>query len=112
MTTNLALEYIPRRMAELGFGNEYYLRFRHFVLQPTEQLEVSAFNQFFILVDEASDVSVNSEFGIFDLSLKNANEMLYEHQGQIIIKNHASAINHLRFIQVIPRHKTICDEEQ
>ncbi len=105
MTINLALEYIPRRMEELGFGNDYYLRFRHFVLQPSEQLDVPAFNQFFILVDEAQDVSVISEFGIFDLSLKNANEMLYEHQGQIKIQNNASAINHLRFIQVIPKHK-------
>jgi hypothetical protein len=105
MTINLALEYIPRRMEELGFGNDYYLRFRHFVLQPSEQLDVPAFNQFFILVDEAQDVSVISEFGIFDLSLKNANEMLYEHQGQIKIQNNASVINHLRFIQVIPKHK-------
>ena len=105
MTINLALEYIPRRMEELGYGNEYYLRFRHFVLQPAEQLDVPAFNQFFILVDEAEDVSVKSEFGIFDLSLSNANEMLYEHQGQISIQNSAPAIKHLRFIQVIPKHK-------
>ena len=105
MTINLALEYIPRRMEELGFGNDYYLRFRHFVLQPSEQLDVPAFNQFFILVEEAQDVSVKSEFGIFDLSLRNANEMVYEHQGQITLQNYASAINHVRFIQVIPKHK-------
>ncbi len=104
MTINLALEYIPRRMEELGFGNAYYLRFRHYVLQPSEQLEVSAFNQFYILVEEAQDVSVKSEFGIFDLSLKNANEMLYEHQGQITIQNNAAVIKHLRFVQVIPKH--------
>jgi len=105
MTINLALEYIPRRMEELGIGNHYHLRFRHFVLQPGEQLEVPAFNQFFILVEEANDVSVASELGVFDLSLNNANEMLYEHQGQIKIQNYASGINHLRFIQVIPRQK-------
>lgn len=104
MTINLALEYIPRRMEELGFGNDYYLRFRHFVLQAAEQLEVPAFNQFFILVEETEDVSVKSEFGIFDLSLKNVNEMLYEHQGQITIQNSASGIKHIRFIQVIPKH--------
>lgn len=106
MTINLALEYIPRRMEELGFGNDYYLRFRHFVLQAAEQLEVPAFNQFFILVEEAQDVSVKSEFGIFDLSLSNANEMLYEHQGQITIQNYTKGIKHVRFIQVIPKHKT------
>lgn len=105
MTINLALEYIPRRMRELGFGSEYYLRFRHLVLQPSEEVEIAAYNQFYILVEEAEDVSVKSEFGIFDLSLKNANEMLYEHQGQINIKNYTPAIKHIRFIQVIPKHK-------
>jgi hypothetical protein len=93
-------------MEELGFGSNYYLRFRHFVLQAAEQLEVPAFNQFFILVEETEDVSVKSEFGIFDLSLKNANEMLYEHQGQITLQNHASGLKHIRFIQVIPKHNT------
>ncbi len=105
MTINLALEYIPRRMEELGIGDHYYLKFRHFVLQPSEVREEPAYNQFFILVDEAQDVSVISEFGVFDLSLRSANEMLYEHQGQIIIQNNASSINHVRFIQVIPKHK-------
>ncbi len=104
MTINLALEYIPRRMEELGFGDDYYLRFRHFVLQAAEQLEVPAFNQFFILVEEAEDVSVKSEFGIFDLSLKNANEMLYEHQGQITLQNYNSGITPTRCIQVIPKN--------
>lgn len=104
MTINLALEYIPRRMQELGFGSEYFLRFRHLVLQPLEELEIPAFNQFYILVEEAEDISVKSEFGLFDLSYKNSNEMLYEHQGQINIKNYSKAIKHIRFIQVIPKH--------
>ena len=38
MTVNLALEYIPRRMQELGYRADYYIRFRHFVLQPSEEL--------------------------------------------------------------------------
>lgn len=91
-------------MDELGYGKKYFLRFRHFVLQPQENLELNAYNQFFILVEEAADVSVVSEFGVFDLSLKNANEMLYEHQGKIKIQNYSPGINHLRFIQVIPKH--------
>ena len=105
MTINLALEYIPRRMRELGHGKNYSLRFRHFVLQAQEQREISAFNQLLILVDEASDVSVVSEFGIFDLSLNNVNEMIYEHQGNVKITNYLSGLNHIRFIQVIPGNK-------
>lgn len=109
MTINLALEYIPRRMEELGYGKQYVLRFRHLVLQPNELLEIPAYNQFFILVEEASDVSVISEFGVFDLSLKNANEMLYEHQGKIKIQNYSASVNHVRFLQVIPKHKSKTD---
>ncbi len=107
MTAALALEYIPRRMKELGYEANYYLRFRHFVLQSGEKLQVDAYNQFFILVEESSDVSVISDFGLFDISESNTNEQTYEHQGLIEITNSADAINHVRFIQVIPKHKTI-----
>jgi hypothetical protein len=106
MTIALALEYIPRRMKELGYGSDYYIRFRHFVLQPTEKIEVDAYNQFFILVEEATDVSIVSDFGLFDIAEENTNEQTYEHQGTIAITNSADRINHLRFIQVIPKHKT------
>lgn len=106
MTIALALEYIPRRMKELGYGAEYYIRFRHFVMQPQEKLEVDAYNQFYILVEEVTDASVSSDFGLFDLAVQNTNEQTYEHQGAIAINNYADRINHLRFIQVIPKHKT------
>ncbi|MCC7303079.1 MAG: hypothetical protein IT233_10600 [Bacteroidia bacterium] len=106
MTVNLALEYIPRRMRELGHGDRYSLRFRHLVLQPSEKVELPAYNQFYILIEEAQDVSVKSELGTFDLSLDNVNEMLYEHQGLVEVKNKADAMKHIRFIQVIPKkHK-------
>jgi hypothetical protein len=104
MTVALALEYIPRRMAELGFGKEYYIRFRHLVLQGNEILEIPAYNQYYILVDEADQVNVSSDFGLFDLSLSTTNEQIYEHQGLITIQNYSGSITHLRFIQVIPKH--------
>jgi hypothetical protein len=105
MTINLALEYIPRRMRELGLGSDYYLRFRHFVLQPSEVVKIDSTNQFYILIEEVGDVNVTSDFGVFDLSQSNINEMLYEHQGQIKVTNYLKTINHLRFIQVIPIHR-------
>ncbi len=107
MTIALALEYIPRRMKELGYGANYYIRFRHFVLQPNEKTEVDAYNQFFILVEEAADVKVESDFGLYDIAEDSTNEQSYEHQGAIIITNTTDRINHLRFIQVIPKHKTL-----
>lgn len=105
MTTALALEYIPRRMQELGYGKEYYIRFRHLVLQPAEQVDLEAYNQFYILVDEATNMKVTSDFGIFDLSFEKTNEQQYEHQGFISVSNYSKSVNHIRFIQVIPKHQ-------
>ncbi len=105
MNTALALEYIPRRMRELGYGSDYYIRFKHFVLQPNEKMELNAYNQFFILVEEVADVRVESEFGLYDIAEDKINEQSYEHQGSITIHNCLSTINHIRFIQVIPKHK-------
>jgi hypothetical protein len=107
MNIALALEYIPRRMNELGYGTNYYIRFRHFVMQPSEKLDIDAYNQFFILVEEINDASVVSEFGLFDIAETKVNEQTYEHQGEIKITNYSNAINHVRFIQVIPKHKPI-----
>ncbi len=112
MTINLALEYIPRRMQELGYKGNYYIRFRHLVLQANEEQTIDAFNQFYYLVEEAQNVRVESETGIFDLSESTTNEMQYEHQSKIQIKNYSSGINHLRFIQVIPKHKTKIKNEK
>lgn len=104
MNIALALEYIPRRMEELGHGKNYYIRFRHMVMQPNEHVDIEAYNQFYIMVDAPDKLNVTSEFGIFDLSFNKTNEQLYEHQGFISIQNYSASVNHVRFIQVIPKH--------
>ena len=105
MTTALALEYIPRRMQELGHGKSYYIRFRHIVLQPKEQIEIAAYNQFYMLVEEPENVKILSDFGVYDLSENRTNEQFYEHQGTILITNYSPTATHVRFIQVIPSDK-------
>ena len=105
MTINLALEYIPRRMRELGYGRDYHLRFRHLLLQAQQILEVDATNQIYLLVEEAEDISVQSESGTFDLSLQNINEFQYEHHGKITIENQSTQRRHIRFIQIILKKK-------
>lgn len=104
MTIEFALAYIPRRMEELGFGNRYYMKPRHLVLQSGEKREIEGYNQYFLLVDTVSEVSINSEFGCYDLMMMETNEQQYEHRGLITINNHSQEIKHLRFIQVIPKH--------
>ena len=104
MTTNFALEYIPRRMQELGVNNNYLLKFRHLVIQPNDIVVVDAYNEYFLLVQAGNDLKVKSEFGVYDLFDTGINEQQYEHQGKITITNTSKILKHIKFIQVIPRH--------
>lgn len=103
MTTNLALEYISKRVCELGYGSNYTIRLRHLVLQPAEERKISIHNQLFVLIEPYCDMRIESDGGIFDLSEDMANELQYEHRGDITITNHSIFINPVRFIQVIPK---------
>jgi hypothetical protein len=104
MSEDYTLEYIRRRMKDLGFGTNYLTETKHLVLQANELLEIEAFNQFYYLVKDVDNVRINSDFGFFDLSFLNTNGQDYEHQGQITIHNYSVSLNHVRFIQVIPTH--------
>jgi len=107
MTIAFATEYvIPERARDLGYGKEYYLKFRHLVLDPKEVREINGSNQFFVLLEEPEDISIESDFGIYDLFAKHINEQKYEHQGIITITNHSEERNYVKFIQVIPKNKT------
>jgi hypothetical protein len=89
MTTDLALAYISRRMEELGYGNNYFIKCRHFSLQPEEERVIDAYNELFIFIDGDNE-------GI--------NEQQYEHQGKLTITNKAKILKQVKFIQAIPKH--------
>jgi hypothetical protein len=105
MTETLALEYIKRKMNEIGVGDEYYIIPRMLVVRgiDDEIIKIDAFNQYFFLVDASVDIVVSSEFGKFDLDNDKINELQYLHQGQIEIYNRATTFRHAYFIQVIPK---------
>ena len=105
MTINLAIEYIPRRMHELGYNKNYHIRFHHFVLRASEIRTIEAYNEIYLLVEEAEDVSVESQSGLFDLSEPNISELQYEHSAFITITNQSNATRHVRSIQIIPAKK-------
>jgi hypothetical protein len=108
MTINLALEYIGRRMFELCYDEKYSIQFRHFVLKPDTEIEVSAQNQLFILIEPSESIIVKSDTGVFDVTTDNINELQYEHQGEISIRNYSIITQHARFIQVIPNENKQC----
>lgn len=105
MTIEAALEILRGRMDDLGYRKNYYPQIKHLVLQPNEFREINAYNQLWILVDDSADISVTGEMGVFDLSLQNINELKYEFQGLIKIKNQVAGITHLRFVVGVPKHK-------
>lgn len=108
MNPNLALEYIKRRTSELCYGDHYSIRLRHFILQPFEQRTIDANNQFLVLLEPYCDLRIQSSSSIFDLSEDLANELQYEHRGDILLINQSAQIIHARMIQVIPKNCPQC----
>ena len=103
MTGELALEYIRKRMAEMGY-NDYLLRFRHLLLRVNETREIIGYNQIFMLVEPAQDIRIESDVGLFDLNEDHANEMQYEHRGRIRTTNLSLSPTNVRFLQAIPNN--------
>lgn len=105
MTVNLALEYIPRRMRELGYGDNYLIRFQVLNVIDGEQMILNAqAGEFYLLVEDKEEISIESETGYYELGKDTCNIQHYEHTGEIIITNNSSEIKSVRMIQVIPKH--------
>ncbi|WP_207515033.1 hypothetical protein [Longitalea luteola] len=102
MTSDLALEYISKRMLEMGYGNSYLIRFRHLLFRAQEKRELIGYNQLYILIEPTKDIRIESDVGLYDQNEDHANELQYEHRGAIKIINLSPLLNNVRFIQAIP----------
>ena len=100
MISELADDYIRRRVAALGHGDNYHYRFRHFVLSPREIKTVDAGLQLFILVTLTDTIRVEGDGSVFDLTDTNVNELQYEHQGTIHLTNYSATFQHVIMIEV------------
>ena len=98
-----ALDHIPRRMSELGFGNNYLTRYRQIYSDPAKKVRIDADNQYWYLI-EPDAIKVESQRGVFDLSDTAINMQQHEHSGKIIVTNNTGGYKWVLFIQVIPQH--------
>lgn len=106
MNTELAIAMINSRMGDMGYKpGDYSTSFKHCVLQGNESREIEAYNEFYFLEHDPEDVNIKSDFGFYDLSYHKANELKYEHQGLILLRNLSGIVTHVRFIQVTLKHK-------
>jgi hypothetical protein len=103
MTTAIAAQYIPSRMAELGI-KDYIMRFHYLFIPGGQTIVINAYNEFYFIVEDPWDINISSASGVYDKSLTNVNNQQYEHQGEISIKNYLDMQSTLHCIQVIPKH--------
>ncbi|HEX7904891.1 MAG TPA: hypothetical protein VF487_13525 [Chitinophagaceae bacterium] len=108
MTFDFALEYIPRRMKELGYRDDYHLRLKYLLLGPIEVRTLEAYGQLIILVDTGWNARVESDMGVMDWNDGNLREYQFEHQGHITFTNKWEGLNGIQYIQVIPKRQSIC----
>jgi hypothetical protein len=106
MNTAFALDYIPRRMNELGYGNGYITRYRHFQMDASSVLNIDAENEHYFLIEPSDNLLVKSKAGTYNINDESINEMQYEHRGKIKISNLSKNKQFVIFIQVIPFHQS------
>jgi len=108
MNLAFALDYIPRRMQEMGFGERYVTRYKQVQIEHGATITFKAFNQLMILIEpEIVNIKVESERGVFDLGDSTINIQQHEHSGSVKVSNNTGATKHVLLVQVIPQHKKI-----
>lgn len=98
-----ALDYIPRRMKELGF-EDYAVRYRHIRVLDKSSMTIEGQNQIWLAINPSTLLTIRSKAGIFKWNDKSINEQQYEHRGKITVVSDSSAVIYQLFIQVIPLH--------
>lgn len=106
MNIAFALDYIPRRMKELGHGENYLTRYRHVRVEDKATVKIKATNQLLLFITpEDLGVVVKSTRGVLNLTDYSINEQQHEHSGLVEITNNTGQNIYALFIQVIPQNK-------
>ena len=108
MTEGFALELAKQTMNELGVGENYLIRFRHFQIPPASKIELKAQNELLIIIKPNRFLKVYSKAGIYNELDNRINEMQYIHRGRTTIINQLKKdYLQVKILQVIPKLKTI-----
>jgi hypothetical protein len=87
MTVGFLQEYIPRRMKEMGHGDDYELEMRTIILNGGETISLTVRNSWIWtpldLITTAGDIEITSEFGHYSATGTNTRENHYEFTGQV-----------------------------
>lgn len=100
-----ALDYIPRRMRELGYGENYVTRYRHLYVADKTVMKIDADNQLWMFIEPEAVVTISSERGVYDMYDTTINQQQHEHSGKIKVSNNSGRDVYVLFIQAIPTNK-------
>lgn len=105
MNEGTAITIAEHKMKELGVGENYILRYRHFRLDPNEVREIKGENHLYILTYPFYNIKVSSKAGVYDLEDDGINELQHVHRGIIKIENKSNVRLDVKFIQAIPMNE-------
>ena len=100
MTETFILEFIPKRMQQLGYRN-WHTRYRELTVLGQSKVSITAYNEHWFIVDRPVGLFVDSDYGVYDSTGISSNENMHHHKGEITIENSESNPRKITFIQVI-----------
>lgn len=100
MTESFILDYIPKRMKQLGY-DKWHIRYRDLGLWPEIEVALPAYNEIWFMVGAPTDFYIESDYGIYDGSQVAQHEYSHEHRGNILIRNTSKTKLRIIFIQTI-----------
>lgn len=102
MTESFILDYIPKRMKQLGF-NAWHIAYRDMVIKDESQIEIPAYNELWFLIGHPEDILIDSDYGVYNGSLGtgSGHENAHEHRGLIAVRNTSKTAQRIKFIQTI-----------
>lgn len=95
--------YIQKRSQDLGWSS-YAQYVRQFTIDQNASIEVYGHSDFYVLLGQPEEVSIESDCGAYDLGDSGISEQQHEHCGTIMISNLGSCTRSVTLIQVTQTH--------
>lgn len=100
MREDFIVDYIPKRIKQLGYKN-YHTRYRDIAVLASSKIIIPAFNELWFIIDDPSGIIIESNYGIYDSTGDQSYENAHQHRGEIIISNPDITNRRVKFIQAI-----------
>lgn len=92
-------DYVKKRSQELGWQN-FSMRVRQIGIETDTVHTLEAYTDFYVLLGEPHDISIESDTGAYDLADTAISEQQHEHSGTIYINNLGGCSRSISLVQV------------